>query len=832
MVAVKEYKSDDLPDLSYTEDDVEELAKVLLDGGYRPEHVVLLTRARGAKEPRFLPTAERIRVELDQLLKKCGKDDLVLVAFAGHGFQPKNSKEFSFCPFESKLDAPATLVSLNEIYQKLEACPAGFKLLLADACRNDPGTRAARPQPLEQRVASVSRPQDMKPPGGVMAFYSCSAGQYAYEPADLKHGVFFHFLIEGLKGKADFDGDGQVIREELEHYVKKQVRTYVVENLRKEQWPHLSGESNDQRPLVTLAGKEPAPKPKPEAPRKKFGPSVLLSEDFREATRGDLPKDWDSETINVSKDAAGRPCLEVRTKEGMQYVRLPQMLIAGDFFVELELLLSTHHRLQVQLEGPGAGTSVEMDFQGNVTLQDMKPRQAEGFKADEPHRFVLAREGNIYRVSVDNSIISAGPLPYKGAFDHVRLGLTAGDYQAAQLAKIYAVKVGSLSPFAGKPDETAASPAGRTLLEENFRKVAVGDRPEGWDCPAFSVFKDKGGRTCLESRAKEEMQSMRLPRLAIKGDFFVECEFFLSTHHKFQLHMESLQGNLPIEVDFQGNVKLGEAPARQAEGFKADEPHRFRLVRKGATYRVSLDDVDVTAGDLPYKGDFAHVRLGLTAGDYQAAYLAKLYAVRVGVLSPAKADAGKQGKPGAAAGVREDFSKTKVGALPEGWIAAANNLSVQKDGDRPALQLTDPSTTADNVTLSPVSLTDAFQLECEFAMPDANTFLTFQLEGKPDRLLRLRIKGDGKMVMQDRLPGDASKAWNKPGETNRLRLERTAEAYVVRVNDKPVGALRADLVPGELEKVKIALEIKSKTDRSPRVYSVRVVPADAQDGNQ
>ena len=62
-------------------------------------------------------------------------------------------------------------------------------------------------------LVSVTRPLKKRPPGGVAALFSCSEGQVAYEDDDLKHGVFFHFVIQGLKGKADEESgnrDGKV----------------------------------------------------------------------------------------------------------------------------------------------------------------------------------------------------------------------------------------------------------------------------------------------------------------------------------------------------------------------------------------------------------------------------------------------------------------------------------------------------------------------------------------------------------------------------------------------------------------------------------------------
>ena len=47
-------------------------------------------------------------------------------------------------------------------------------------------------------------PRELVPPPtpkGVVALFSCSAKEKAYESDKLKHGVFFHYVIEALRGK-------------------------------------------------------------------------------------------------------------------------------------------------------------------------------------------------------------------------------------------------------------------------------------------------------------------------------------------------------------------------------------------------------------------------------------------------------------------------------------------------------------------------------------------------------------------------------------------------------------------------------------------------------
>ncbi len=251
LVGVRTYDPNELRSLPYSEDDVTALAAVLRGNGYKPDNVVLMTQTTGAENPRFLPLAERIRKELALLIGDCTEDDSILLAFAGHGVQFRGDLESYFCSADAKLDDKSTLIALGAIYKALEKCSAGLKLLMVDACRNDPRSDNSRSLSRIQ-LESVTRPQKTPPPGGVMAFFSCSEGERAFEHADLKHGVFFHYVIEGLSGNATDVGSDGVTLPELELYVKKQVRDLVRTKYGTRQMPELMGDSRGLVPIVTL----------------------------------------------------------------------------------------------------------------------------------------------------------------------------------------------------------------------------------------------------------------------------------------------------------------------------------------------------------------------------------------------------------------------------------------------------------------------------------------------------------------------------------------------------------------------------------------------------
>jgi formylglycine-generating enzyme required for sulfatase activity len=65
----------------------------------------------------------------------------------------------------------------------------------------------------------------------VAALFSCSAGQQSFETtrAGGGHGVFFHFVLEGLRGKARKGGTGEVTWARLAEYVQENVEARVPE---------------------------------------------------------------------------------------------------------------------------------------------------------------------------------------------------------------------------------------------------------------------------------------------------------------------------------------------------------------------------------------------------------------------------------------------------------------------------------------------------------------------------------------------------------------------------------------------------------------------------
>jgi tetratricopeptide (TPR) repeat protein len=238
LVGVQGYPPGQLRSLEFSESDVNDLAEALKLGGYRQENIHVLTGTRGGTNNNLLPNAKNIRRELEFLVRHCDSGDHVVVAFAGHGVQFRKEETMYFCPSDADLKDRQTLIAMPDVYKVLERCKADLKLLLVDACRNDPLNQLDRGRLDEYE--SVTEPPRVPPPGGIIALFSCSKNQEAMEDRELRHGVFFYYVIEALTGAAGLgDAPDEVTLPQLEYYVKKRVQSRVADRYQKSQEPEL-----------------------------------------------------------------------------------------------------------------------------------------------------------------------------------------------------------------------------------------------------------------------------------------------------------------------------------------------------------------------------------------------------------------------------------------------------------------------------------------------------------------------------------------------------------------------------------------------------------------
>ncbi len=251
VVGVRSYDPDELRDVQYAEADADGLARVLRQGGYKADNVLLMTQTEGASNPRFLPTAEAIRKELKRLAEVSKPEDGVVVALAGNGVQFRDGPRTYFCPAHAKLTDKSTLIPFEEIYEVLGKSPASLKVVLLDVSHRDPQSEKSR-EKSGALLESVARPQKTSVPASLAALFSCAADEESYDHADLRHGVFFRHVIEGLAGASAPDQARVVTLDLLEPYVKREVRSFVRTTHFERQMPTHFGQTSRSFPIATI----------------------------------------------------------------------------------------------------------------------------------------------------------------------------------------------------------------------------------------------------------------------------------------------------------------------------------------------------------------------------------------------------------------------------------------------------------------------------------------------------------------------------------------------------------------------------------------------------
>ena len=234
LIGIDDYS--ELHPLHYADHDQQAMAEQLIASGFPQDQVFLLHDK--AQQKKYLPFRANIEQQLDLVLSLANEGDLLVVGFSGHGAHI-GDRDY-LCPVDTQIRKMAqTAIPLPSIYEKLGKSKATLKLLVVDACRSDflpEGVRAAA------NVSSFAVATE-KPPEGIMLLSSCGVGQFSREDQQFGHGVFMHFLLEGLAGQAA-DNEGTIALAGLYNYASLQTKKYVARTFNDYQTPALKGEIN------------------------------------------------------------------------------------------------------------------------------------------------------------------------------------------------------------------------------------------------------------------------------------------------------------------------------------------------------------------------------------------------------------------------------------------------------------------------------------------------------------------------------------------------------------------------------------------------------------
>ncbi|MEP0924366.1 caspase family protein [Leptolyngbya sp. ST-U4] len=253
VVGVSKYKHDHL-NLKYADRDAEALYELLLTpsgGGFEKDHIVKLVNEEA--------TTANITRALRSFLKKPAKEDIVLIYFACHGAPDIDRPGIVYLLTHDvdPRDISGTALPMREIDLSLkENLLAERVIILADTCHSAAigGGIGTRDVGDNSAVVNSYLQEVSKTRGGLALLTSAEANEVSFEDAKWGggHGVFTHYLLEGMRGAADCSPkNGVVTVGELFEYVRENVQR-ATDN---KQHPCVGTNSYDRNlPVAITAG--------------------------------------------------------------------------------------------------------------------------------------------------------------------------------------------------------------------------------------------------------------------------------------------------------------------------------------------------------------------------------------------------------------------------------------------------------------------------------------------------------------------------------------------------------------------------------------------------
>jgi len=177
-------------------------------------------------------TLDKIRSILGTRLRRsAGKEDTVIIYWAGHGAIESDSTSLDgdglekyILPHNADLkDLYTSSIPMGEIARIFQRISSERLVFITDTCYS--GATGGRTVPVVGVRTNISGAflERISQGKGRVVLTAGDANEVTVESNDLRHGVFTYYLLEGLRGKADLDGNGIITVDEVYRYVSIKV---------------------------------------------------------------------------------------------------------------------------------------------------------------------------------------------------------------------------------------------------------------------------------------------------------------------------------------------------------------------------------------------------------------------------------------------------------------------------------------------------------------------------------------------------------------------------------------------------------------------------------
>ena len=232
LIGVSKYKSDDIDDLPYCENDLSELQETLKNNlGVNEKNIFVLGEnpedATRANILRFFKSAKSL----------VDNTDTLLVYFTGHGISISNNSYIITNDTEPDIISD-TSIPIKRLQSELKDVTGKNKVMFIDSCFSGAhfGKSIGTSEDFFEKLDNLINE-------GWSIFSSCKGDEISWFYDDKKISVFTHFLIEALKGNAiKDDKSNKLTLEDLVTYVTRNVAAWSLKNRSKSQTPTIRNE--------------------------------------------------------------------------------------------------------------------------------------------------------------------------------------------------------------------------------------------------------------------------------------------------------------------------------------------------------------------------------------------------------------------------------------------------------------------------------------------------------------------------------------------------------------------------------------------------------------
>jgi hypothetical protein len=220
IVGIADYKN--INDLQYTDDDAYAMENILTENGWGSHNIDLLIDNQASKSD--------IVNKLNNMATKEVANDISLFFFSGHGTTETDTNgdegdgsDEALCPWDTSGSTSSVLLD-DELKNILDTFD-GRVVVILDSCYSGGMPQGGGTEEFNADNFINGMMNELSTDNCIILM-ACAEDEYSYEDSKLESGVFSFFLVEGLTGLADANGNGEISAIEAFDYADPLTRDY------------------------------------------------------------------------------------------------------------------------------------------------------------------------------------------------------------------------------------------------------------------------------------------------------------------------------------------------------------------------------------------------------------------------------------------------------------------------------------------------------------------------------------------------------------------------------------------------------------------------------